>query len=329
MTQPSPSEAHQLGSLKASYEANRENTFILRYPIPLSVLVGLALLVFGFRQDYVRDLFVLVGGGLFLFLVAVGLYFAYRGQLRMGVEAYDDGFVFTNRRNHRCVCRWDDVTEVYESIIYRDPGRRTGIIGRKCTVYQTDGQRIKLGVAIQNSDKLGVTIQAEVRKRLLPRAIETYKAGGTVAFGPELALSQQGLTSGQKMLPWDEVADIKFGRWEDVRISQKGKRRPWKSIMYLKIANYFVLREMLKIINLKPQGEQLAGSIKEEDSGSGTGFPQGGIGNISARIGYDVRELLMQGYSMPEIHGIMRGEYTVQELLKMKPGQVAKKRKRR
>jgi len=326
MTQPSPSEAHQLGSLKASYEANRENTTILRYSIPLSVLVGLALLVFGFRQDYVRDRLALVGGGLLLFLVAVGLYLAYRGQLRIGVEVYDDGFVFTNRRNQRCVCRWDDVTEVYESIIYRDPGRRTGIIGRKCTVYQTDGQRIKLGVAIQNSDKLGVTIQAEVRKRLLPRAIETYKAGGTVAFGPELALSQQGLTSGQKMLPWNEVAEIRLR--PGIRISQKGKRGPWKSIMHSRIANYSVLRKLVETINLKPLGEQFAGSIKKDDSGSGTGF-KGGIGDISGRIGYDVRELLMQGYSMPEIHGIMRGEYTVQELLKMRPGQAAKRRRKK
>jgi len=263
MTQPSPSEAHQLGSLKTSYEANRENTTILRYSIPLSVLVGLALLVFGFRQDYVRDLFVLVGGGLLLFLVAAGLYSVYRGQLRIGFEVYDDGLIFTNRRGQRCVRRWDDVTEVYESIIYRNPRYRTGIIGRKCTVYQTDGQRIKLGVAIQNSSSLGLTIQAEVRKRLLPRAIETYEAGGRVAFGPELALGQQGLTSGQKMLPWDAVADIKFGRWRSVRISQRGKRRPWKSIMHSRIANYLVLREMLEVINLKLQGEQLAGSIRK------------------------------------------------------------------
>ena len=289
---------------------------------------SLALLVFGFRQVYVRDLFVLVGGGLLLFLVAAGLYSVYRGQLRIGFEVYDDGLIFTNRRGQRCVYRWDDVTEVYESIIYRNPRYRTGIIGRKCTVYQTDGQRIKLGVAIQNSNSLGQTIQAEVCKRLLPRAIETCKAGGTVAFGPELALSQQGLTSGRKTLPWGAVADIKFGRWRGVRISQEGKQRPWKSVMHSRIANYLVLREMLEVINPKPQGEQLAGSTPKEDSGPGTDLPRGGIGNISARIGYDVRELLMQGYSMFEIHGIMRGEYTVHELLKMKPGQAAKRRRK-
>lgn len=326
MIQSSHSEAHQLGSLKASYEASRENTIILRYSIPLSVLVGLALFVFGFRQDYVRDRFALLGGGLLLFLVAVGLYFAYRGQLRMGVEVYDDGFVFTNRRNQRHVCRWDDVTEVHESIIYRNPQHRTSIMGRKCTVYQTDGQRIKLGVAIQNSNNLGLTIQAEVRKRLLPRAIETYKTGGTVAFGPELALSQQGLISGQEMLPWDEVAEIRLGM--GVRISQKGKRRPWKSIMHSKVANYSVLRKLVEAINPKPQGEQPAGSIKKDDSGSEMGF-KGGIGDISGRIEYDVRELLMQGYSMSEIHGIMRGEYTVHELLKMKPGQAAKRKRKK
>jgi hypothetical protein len=79
---------------------------------------------------------------------------------------------------------------------------------------------------------------------------------------------------------------------------------------------------------MKKKEAPMAGSIKKDDSGSGTGF-KGGIGDISGRIEYDVRELLMQGYSMPEIHGIIRGEYTVQELLKMKPGQAAKRRRKK
>jgi hypothetical protein len=35
--------------------------------------------------------------------------------------------------------------------------------------------------------------------------------------------------------------------------------------------------------------------------------------------GYDVRELLMDGYTIPQLHGILRNEYTLEELRKMKP----------
>jgi hypothetical protein len=58
-------------------------------------------------------------------------------------------------------------------------------------------------------------------------------------------------------------------------------------------------------------------------------YSSGGIGNLSARIGYDVRELLMQGYSPREIGGVTLGEYTLQELLSHKPGEIAKRKKGR
>ncbi len=35
--------------------------------------------------------------------------------------------------------------------------------------------------------------------------------------------------------------------------------------------------------------------------------------------GYDVRELLMDGYTVEQLHGILRGDYTLEELRQMKP----------
>lgn len=35
--------------------------------------------------------------------------------------------------------------------------------------------------------------------------------------------------------------------------------------------------------------------------------------------GYDVRELLMDGYTIPQLQGILRNEYTLEGLRKMKP----------
>jgi hypothetical protein len=54
-----------------------------------------------------------------------------------------------------------------------------------------------------------------------------------------------------------------------------------------------------------------------------TGDP-GDIGEISARIGYDVRDLYMEGYKREDINGILRGEYDLEALRRRGP---AKKRK--
>jgi hypothetical protein len=35
--------------------------------------------------------------------------------------------------------------------------------------------------------------------------------------------------------------------------------------------------------------------------------------------GYDVRELLMDGYTVVQLHGVLRGDYTLAELREMRP----------
>ncbi len=270
MNQNSASENYQLGNPKASYGPNRENTIFLLIGISLCAVGGLVLPVVGFGQSYIRDRVILPAGGLLLLLIGVRLYFVYQSQRRIGVEVYADGFVLTDRRNQRHLCRWDDVTEVYEMLILRDPARPgRGAAGGKYTVHRAEGQPIKFGVSIQGSRNLGLTIQAQVKERLLPQVIETYQAGGIVAFGPQLSLSRQGITSGQETLPWNQVAEIRLKM--GARIRQRGKKRPWKSIGHSQIANYPVLRALVRTIHLKPQDGQPAGSLKEDVSDPVTG----------------------------------------------------------
>lgn len=45
----------------------------------------------------------------------------------------------------------------------------------------------------------------------------------------------------------------------------------------------------------------------------------GNIGDLSIRLGYDVRDVWMSGYSDDQINGVLIGEYTLSELWKMKP----------
>jgi hypothetical protein len=45
----------------------------------------------------------------------------------------------------------------------------------------------------------------------------------------------------------------------------------------------------------------------------------GTIGEISSEIGYDVRDLMMDGYSHAQITRLRKGEITLRELMKEKP----------
>lgn len=45
----------------------------------------------------------------------------------------------------------------------------------------------------------------------------------------------------------------------------------------------------------------------------------GSIGDKSAQLGYDWRDLKMSGYSDNQINGVLQGKYTLDELFKMKP----------
>jgi hypothetical protein len=45
----------------------------------------------------------------------------------------------------------------------------------------------------------------------------------------------------------------------------------------------------------------------------------GSIGDLSARLGYDIRDIWMSGYSDEQINGVLIGEYTLSALWKMEP----------
>ena len=55
---------------------------------------------------------------------------------------------------------------------------------------------------------------------------------------------------------------------------------------------------------------------------SGSGFPPGSVGDTSSQVGYDVRDLLMAGftrteistYSNEQIRGVIDGQLTLSEL---------------
>lgn len=51
-----------------------------------------------------------------------------------------------------------------------------------------------------------------------------------------------------------------------------------------------------------------------------SGWPPGSVGDVSARLGYDVRDLKMAGFGDDEIDQVLYGQRTLEDLLRSKPG---------
>ena len=206
-----------------------------------------------FRRDSIM-INAVIGGT--LILLAVILFVLYYHHKHRQVDVYADGFVFTDWLKSLAF-RWDDVTEVYASPVYRNTARgyrSDRIASWIYVVHRNDGKKVRI-TGLEGVGGLGKIIQSEVSKRMLPQVVDAYQAGSDVRFGPQLSLSQQGICVGGKLLPWANVGRVKLDQYNAVIILQKGKRMPWKRISSDKVANSLLLETTLnKIANSLPPG---------------------------------------------------------------------------
>lgn len=261
MTPPLPSNIQNLGSPKAEYRANRLTARILLGSGIMSVLVSLFLFTLAisrsraprsgvlsdsFRRDSIT---INISLGIFMLLLAAFFFVYHRYHTGLRVAVYADGFVAGDWRK-QLICRWDEAREVYESVTHvtqRTSGR-PGPQRREYTVFRADGQRIKIA-GLEGIIRLGQTLKAESAKHLLPRALESYRAGESVKFGPHLSLSQRGISDGTKTLPWGEVEQVTVSKRNNgVTIKQKGRRRAWKHIVGAEVANAWMIEAMVDSI---------------------------------------------------------------------------------
>lgn len=318
--QPSPvSGPHPvLGNLKRAFGPNKANARMILYAIPLFVVVGLVFFVGGWGRERARDAFAFVCGGSGMLVVAAGLFWGYRRQLGARAEVYDEGFVWKSWIGAPRAVRWDDVTAVYEFIGYYRHYRHAN--QWLYTVYTRDGGRVKLSMAVESVSGLGMLVLSETGKRLLPRLLETYRSGGTVQFGAQLGIGRRGFVSGGQVLPWEQTEKIAFRARGDLLIHRKGQRVPWKMLIHSKIANYPVFRALIyEIVPANPADARPLIEDAHPPASPAEPVRGGGIGDISARLGTDVRDLLRDGYRMEDIHRVLDGEITLEELLSSRP----------
>jgi hypothetical protein len=161
------------------------------------------------------------------------------------VLVFPDGLVHI-KNGKSSVFRWNDIGAVWQQITKRYVnGVYTGTT-HFYTLRRYDGEQIKLNDSLGKVEELGNLVQSETFKRLMPKAIATYNAGGTVVFG-KISVSPQGISNGKETLPWTEVKGVTIDRGV-ISVSKQGKWLRWASDTAANTPNLYVFLQLVDAI---------------------------------------------------------------------------------
>lgn len=224
-------------------------------PSPRSIFIQAAVCA-------VPGIFVLLWGGYQYFLTrqnsalgwaAIGLLFIImglvllRGYSRIDpskrVLIFRDGLSYT-QQDQTSVVGWQDIEFVWQD--ETDHRDRYGIVTRirEYTIDTKSGTRLQFTSDLKDAEKLGDTLQQEVTRRLLPGALKTIEAGGTLDFNTVL-ISQYGISRHQETASWLDIEKVTVHNGV-VQIKKKDKRSTWVSFRADQMPNLFVFLLLVK-----------------------------------------------------------------------------------
>jgi len=103
------------------------------------------------------------------------------------------------------------------------------------TIKRTDGAIFVLTNNLSMIESWGHRLEAEVTRRLLSRAIATYRAGTPLYFG-DITIKPQGIGIKRQLLPWNEVKEIRVEEAQ-VSIYRQGEIAEWASLNLSDVPN--------------------------------------------------------------------------------------------
>lgn len=137
-----------------------------------------------------------------------------------------------------------------------------------------------------------------------------YDDGGRISFGPYVALVEGTLHVPGNSLFLNTVDKLSLDADGNVLVHCLGSEEPPIVVPGAEVVD---AARFVRITN------RLIRTIPYLQRRSSTGWPPGSIGDVSVRIGTDVRELLIAGYTHHQIRGLLRGDYTLDELYEQRP----------
>lgn len=238
---------YQLGTPTAAYRPWFRPALI--FSSAALVLVGVAFLIASFTSPDPSSASALLVAG--LIFIACSLIWPAIALFTRDQQVYvcTEGLAHVKGGQANAV-RWDQVASVTQAVtiftyrVFLIPVVR--IRSHAYTIYRADGTRLVFKDNWRDVESLGTTIGRETRRYLLPRAIAAYDAGAPVVFG-DLSVSQQGISKGGKLLPWNLYQSTQISNGA-VLIRQQGKTLRWASVQIRKLPNFLVFVGLIEHI---------------------------------------------------------------------------------
>jgi hypothetical protein len=95
-------------------------------------------------------------------------------------------------------------------------------------------------------EQFGRILATAVTGTQLPGAMDRFRSGQTVSFGP-LAVSLAGISAGDQSVPWSQIQDVRTANGK-VSVKQAGKWLAWHSAPIGQIPNYFVFKALVRSV---------------------------------------------------------------------------------
>ncbi len=241
--------AYQLGTPTAEYEVKRTfgNRFVGVPPILIGIfllVVGIGFVILGVLQPSSMRWVGFIMGPL---LILIGLLTSIGWYTKRNLRIYvcTDGLVQVNGNDIRAI-RWDEIESVHRRVTKH---YTNGIYMRTSYLYTvrgSNGTRFMFNDMLENIEKLGNTLEYEVTRRQLPKAIAAYNAGIPLNFG-KLTISQQGVSNGKETLLWSQVQGIQANKGV-ISIKKEGKWLNWSTVRASMVPNIFVFLALVDYI---------------------------------------------------------------------------------
>ncbi|MBV1854241.1 DUF6585 family protein [Catellatospora tritici] len=161
---------------------------------------------------------------------------------RYGVYEYEHGFVHLRAKGVQAY-RYEAVQTVHMRIV------RNNTYGAVNMIYDynlvlSDGRKLQLGTYAADMAKFGPVLAAQVAQAQLPKALAYFDQGNPVTFG-RFTVSEEGVSSGKKLVAWSELAGITVAQGRVSVLRTDGKSVGWN----IEVATVPNLYTMLALVD--------------------------------------------------------------------------------
>ncbi|MEO6810909.1 MAG: DUF6585 family protein [Isosphaeraceae bacterium] len=239
-----------MGTLRAVFEVRRGRIlastlfFGVCFCLALVLLAGLPVMAHDPKTKRPIVIYA-VFGPFMLAWVGLNFYLVLKGRRNLGmrVEADHEGLTIHHRGVVE-VCPWNEIETVWHKAesTYGGFGDWLGtyLEGSGC-VYtirrQRDGARFVFNALLRNIEVLGRIIRVQTVPRMKYSALDAIRMGETVRFGM-LAIGPDGLSKGNKFLPWAEVGDVRLEN-SCVFVRKSNGRLAWRGVAMGRVPNLY------------------------------------------------------------------------------------------